>query len=214
MAEQFRLPRVKVCGLASAADAMHALAAGAEALGFVFHPGSPRCIEREVVTAICELLPAEVLTVAVVVDTSLDQADQLLGTTGLRAIQLCGAQHPQDWSDFHAPILRRIGVEVGAQAELAEWREVAAGFVLDNPSSPGGTGREVDRDLAAELCRAHPCLLAGGLDAERVAPAIRDVRPAGVDASSRLEQQPGQKDPAAVEAFVRIALDTLAGLQA
>lgn len=214
MAEPFRLPRVKVCGLARPEDALQALASGAGALGFVFHPDSPRCVEPGVAAAICKLLPEQVLTVAVVVNASPAQAALLLRTSGLGAIQLCGDQEPRDWRDFGAPILRRIGVDPGAPAELEAWSSIAAGFVLDHPSSAGGSGRAVDPQLAARLCNSYPCLLAGGLEPEGVAAAIRAVRPTGVDASSRLERSPGQKDPALVEAFVQRALDTYAELDA
>jgi phosphoribosylanthranilate isomerase len=88
---------------------------------------------------------------------------------------------------------------------IESWRGIAAGFVLDHPSSAGGSGREIDLAIAAELARLAPCLLAGGLDERNVAERVRAVRPAGVDASSRLESAPGHKDPARVTAFIRAA---------
>jgi phosphoribosylanthranilate isomerase len=213
MVELAVLPRVKVCGLARAEDVLGALAAGADALGFVFHPASPRCIAPELAGAVASLLPAWVLTVAVVVEADPSGAAELLRDTGLRAVQLCGDQRPAEWTAFGAPILRRVAVEAGAEQELDAWRAVAAGFVLDHPASAGGSGLTVDRRLAARFCTSYPCLLAGGLDAANVAEAIRVVRPSGVDASSRLERAPGCKDPAAVRAFVAAALDTFAALE-
>ena len=111
MAELRPFPRVKVCGLARPEDAVHALSVGAEALGFVFHPGSPRCISPELAAATVSLLPPEVWTVAVVVDSDPDKARALLANTGIRALQLCGQERPGDWLSFEAPLLRRVGVE-------------------------------------------------------------------------------------------------------
>ena len=213
MAELRPFPRVKVCGLARPEDAVHALSVGAEALGFVFHPGSPRCISPELAAATVSLLPPEVWTVAVVVDSDPDKARALLANTGIRALQLCGQERPGDWLSFEAPLLRRVGVEEGAPGELAAWSGVAAGYVLDHPESPGGSGRPVDGELAARLCASHPCLLAGGLDGARVAASIRNVRPRGVDASSRLASTAGVKAPTAVQAFVQTALATFHALE-
>lgn len=209
MAERIELPRVKVCGLTRAADIAVALEAGAEALGFVFHPASPRSIEPATAARLVASVPPEVLTVAVVVDLEAAAAGELLASTGLRCLQLCGAQRPDDWRDFPRPLLRRLGVEAAAVQELGKWASIAAGFVLDHPASAGGSGLPVDPEIAVDLARRAPCLLAGGLDPENVADAIRAVRPRGVDASSRLESSPGQKDPTRVRDFVRSALSTL-----
>lgn len=214
MPDGFHMPRVKVCGLRRAEDALQALAAGAEALGFVFHTASPRCADRDHVAAALTLLPDRVLTVAVVVDSTPASARELLAATGIKALQLCGDQVPKEWVGFEAPILRRIGVDSSAPKEIAAWRDIAAGFLLDHPATPGGSGKTVDFDLAAQLAANASCLLAGGLQATAVADAIRRVRPAGVDASSRLESSPGVKDHEAVRAFISTALDTFSELQA
>jgi phosphoribosylanthranilate isomerase len=96
-------------------------------------------------------------------------------------------------------------VQEGALVQMARWFGVAEGFVLDHPSSAGGSGLLVDQTCARELAATGPCLLAGGLDPETVASAIRATCPLGVDASSRLESSPGQKDPQRVRDFVRHA---------
>ena len=202
------LPEIKVCGRTRAEDVAGALEAGAEARGLVFHPPSPRSIEPATAAELVAGLPPEILTVAVVVDIEPPAAAELLETTSLRALQLCGPQDPADWRDFQCPLLRRLGVEAAAVQELGKWASTAAGFVLDHPASAGGSGQRVDPEIAADLARRAPCLLAGGLDPENVAAAIRAVRPRGVDASSRLESSPGQKDPTRVRDFVRGALST------
>jgi len=207
------LPRVKVCGITSVDDARAAVEAGCDALGFVDHPQSPRCVEVESARAIVAAFGERVLTVVVTVDRAPDFALQLLERTGARAVQLCGAENPWIWRGFPHLVLRRIGVKETAERELDAWREVASGFVLDHPNAPGGTGLGVDLAQAARLAALAPCLLAGGLDATNVAERVTAVQPFGVDASSRLELAPGRKDHARVAAFVRRAHSALSELR-
>lgn len=205
MPEPLRPPAVKVCGLRGAADLLAALEAGADAVGFVFHEASPRALREEDAPSLAGLVPAQVLAVAVFVDAAPDVALERAQRIGARAVQLCGAERPADWRGFPLPILRRLAVAPRAAEDLAAWDGVAGAFVLDHPQAPGGSGRAVDWELAAQLAAHAPCLLAGGLDEHNVAAAVRAVRPAGVDASSRLESAPGRKDEARVRAFVAAA---------
>ena len=214
MAEPLRLPRVKVCGLRRRDDVQAVVAAGGEAIGLVAHPSSPRHLDAVSAAGLVAALPDGVLPVLVTVEGSPEEVEREARAFGARAVQLCGRQEPRDWGAFPLPLLRRIGVAGGAERELERWRDVAAGFVLDHPQAPGGTGRAVDLELAARLAASAPCLLAGGLDAHSVGAAIERVRPAGVDASSRLESSPGVKDPARIVAFVRAALTALEGVHA
>ncbi len=199
------VPRIKVCGLTLAEDVHGAVEAGADAVGFVHHAPSPRHLDPARAAQLASLLPSRVASVAVVVDAGAEDMHDLLVATGIGWVQLCGSEQVEDWRDFSAPILRRIGVGPGAEVELARWEGVAAAFVLDHPDSPGGSGRAVDLEHAASLAERAPCLLAGGLGPGNVAERIRVVRPRGVDASSRLEAGPGRKDSAAVTEFVRAA---------
>lgn len=204
-ASDFRLPRVKVCGLTNSADAHAALAAGADALGAVYYPPSPRSVEPVRMAALFARLPAKILRVGVVVDLDPAAAAEFVRRSSVHALQLCGSEQAADWTNCAVPILRRIPVDASGAAEIAAWRGIARGFVLDHPKSAGGSGLTVDFERAAELAASAPCLLAGGLSAGNTAEAITAVRPCGVDASSRLEQMPGRKNPAAVLAFVRAA---------
>jgi len=212
MPEIFSLPRVKVCGLTRAEDVTVAVEAGADAVGFVAWEGSPRHVAPERVAALVEGLPAGVRSVGVMVEANPHQGVAWAESAGVGALQLCGDQNPLDWEGFPLPLLRRIGVEEGAAELMDAWSEVAAGFVLDHPSSPGGSGREVGTSLAASLAGQAPCLLAGGLDHDRVTRAVRKIRPGGVDASSGLEREPGIKDSEKVAAFVTRALEALEAL--
>lgn len=213
MDKRFELPRVKVCGLARMEDVAVAVDSGADALGFVFHPASPRCLESEEANELIAVLPPYVVTVAVVVDIDPTGAESLLRATGASTIQLCGFQEAADWKAFSSPILRRVPVDETGQEELERWLGVASGFVLDHPAAAGGTGETVDLELAARLAAHAPCLLAGGLGPDNVAEAIRAVRPGGVDASSRLESSPGSKSPERVDRYVRQALSTFQDLE-
>ena len=132
---------------------------------------------------------------------------------GARALQLCGEERASHWRSFPFTILRRVAVDETAEEEIDGWRRIAAGFVLDHPEAPGGTGRSVDLELARELASRAPCFLAGGLDANNVAAIVGRVRPHGVDASSGLESSPGVKDGARVAAFVRAARAALDALE-
>jgi phosphoribosylanthranilate isomerase len=201
----FRLPRVKVCGLTHAADAHAALAAGADALGAVHYPPSPRSVEPAAMAAIFAEVPARILKVAVVVDLDPQDAASFVERSQVDALQLCGTEQAAAWADCPIPLLRRVPVDASGAAEIETWRGIACGFVLDHPKSAGGSGLAVDFKLAAQLAASAPCLLAGGLSAGNTAEAIAVVRPCGADASSRLEQFPGRKNPAAVLAFVRSA---------
>jgi len=206
----FRLPRVKVCGITRRQDLLLALEAGADAVGFVEEPRSPRAVEAATVAGILAAASGRAFTaVGVFVDRDPAQVAAWAGEAGVGAVQLCGSQEPSDWKAFPLPILRRLAVAPGAEAELQAWKGVAASFVLDHPSAAGGSGRLVEPARAARLAAEAPCLLAGGLEAANVSAAVRCIRPAGVDASSQLESAPGIKDPERVRAFVNAALAAL-----
>jgi phosphoribosylanthranilate isomerase len=209
MKADFTVPRVKICGLTREGDVVAAIAAGASALGFVEYPPSPRAVSRERARALIDVVAGRVPSVAVLVDREPDFAAAWARDTGATIVQLCGSERAEEWKGFDFPVLRRVGADASAEDEIAAWQGIAAAFVLDHPSAPGGTGLGVDRARAAHLARLAPCLLAGGLDEHNVDDRVRAVRPAGVDASSRLEMSPGIKDPARVAAFVRAAVGTL-----
>jgi phosphoribosylanthranilate isomerase len=209
MSEPFVVPRVKVCGLSTHEDVACAVAAGCEAIGLVEYPLSSRAVTARRAEELCATLPDRVLSVAVFVDRSPGEVEHFLAASGARAAQLCGGERADQWRSFPVPILRRIAVGTSAEREFDLWRDVASCFVLDHPSAAGGSGRAVDSALAVRLAQLAPCLLAGGLSADNVASSIVAVRPAGVDASSRLESSPGVKDPERVRAFVVAALAAL-----
>ncbi|MDP6942053.1 MAG: phosphoribosylanthranilate isomerase [Planctomycetota bacterium] len=199
------LPRIKVCGLTRVEDVQLALESGADAFGFVAVASSPRCISVEVATRISSALSESVRKVGVFVDNSPQEVSRFCAEASLNTVQLCGAESPEDWNGFPFPIWRRIAVDPDGLQELALWADVAEAFVLDHPSGAGGTGLQVDFDLAAQLAAHAPCLLAGGLHPENVQNAIRQVQPVGVDASSGLESGPGIKDNELLVSYIQNA---------
>ncbi len=198
-------PRVKICGLTREEDVAAAIEAGASAIGFVEYPPSPRAVTSERARALIDAAAGRVDFVAVLVDRNPEFAEAWLRASGATMVQLCGSERAEAWRGFEHPILRRVAADDRAEDEIAAWQGIAAAIVLDHPSSPGGTGLEVDGARAAILARLAPCLLAGGLDETNVRARALRVRPHGVDASSRLEITPGIKDRARVAAFVGAA---------
>jgi len=174
-------------------------------LGFVVAGQSPRGITPAEVAHIVEVLPTTTRTVLVTVGEAPDQLASMATEAGVDYVQLCGDEISGDFKDFPFPILKRIGVTAAAQDEMLNWSGIAAAFVLDHPSAPGGTGKTVDLSLAADLASNFPCLLAGGLSGANVAEATAQVRPLGVDASSRLEKSPGLKNHDEVYRFITSA---------
>lgn len=207
-----RIPRLKVCGLTRAEDVQQALACGADALGFVHFAPSPRSAELGRIAELVDLAGKAALTVLVVVDVLPEQLAGWVERTGVGSVQLCGDEAPAGFAEFPVPILRRVAVAAGAEEELQRWTGIASAFVLDHPSSAGGSGLAVNLELAAQLADQAPCLLAGGLDPDCVIERIERVRPRGVDASSRLEQEPGVKHPELVRNYLQRAERALAAI--
>lgn len=193
---------VKVCGLTRLQDAHAARRAGADWLGFVVHGDSPRLVRPEAASNILTTLPGAV-GVAVMVGVGPDEALALARRADAKRVQLHRVD-PATWpADF--PLPAAFAVPVTAEGSLAAPLPPAPHLVLLDAADPeraGGTGRRVPWDAARAVAAARPVLLAGGLDGACVEEALEAVRPAGVDASSRLESSPGIKDHAAVEAFV------------
>jgi phosphoribosylanthranilate isomerase len=192
---------LKICGLTNEADAAHAAAAGATALGVVFAPSSPRCVSPDRARDIVEAVPASVPVVGVFVNAPLEDIVAVVAHTGIRIVQLHGDEPEQYAASLKVPLLRAADVNVGLEA----WP--TATLLLDAVSGPerGGTGRRVDWTQAAAIARRRKTVLAGGLTPDNVAEAIATVRPFGVDVSSGVEASPGRKDPVKVSRFLEAA---------
>ena len=198
--------RIKICGITSREDALHAAACGADALGFVFYAGSPRCVAAETAAAICAALPPFVTRVGLFVNAAPAQIRAIAEACGLDAIQLHGDEAPAA-CDF-APRRTIKALRVKDAASLAGHAQFATSALLLDAwvaDAYGGTGQACNWELAAGVARQRPVILAGGLTPDNVAAAVRQVRPYGVDVSSGVEQAPGRKDPAKVAEFIRRA---------
>ncbi len=200
---------VKICGITTREDAQVAVEAGADALGFVFWPGSPRCVEVDAARAIAETLPASVVRVGVFVGASGEQMQRTADAARLDLLQLHGDEQPDALPALCRPAWKalRVGSEL-APREVRRWAGRVCGILLDSrsASAPGGTGESFDWTLA-QMAREHAgfLMLAGGLTADNVGRAIELVRPDGVDVSSGVEASAGRKDQAKLRAFLAAA---------
>lgn len=197
--------RVKVCGITSAADALVAEAAGADAVGLIFAPGSKRCVTPAVAAQICSALGPFIARIGVFVDADLAEVVDLVRGLRLTGVQLHGGE-PAAYAREVAKatkVLRAVPFTPGlTPSDLADY---GADAVLLDAATPG-SGLPFAWDAAAPAWRGWPRLvLAGGLTPANVAAAVRALEPYGVDVASGVEARPGVKDPEAVRAFVMAA---------
>ncbi|WP_005033536.1 phosphoribosylanthranilate isomerase [Holophaga foetida] len=204
------MPPVKVCGLTRSEDALLAWELGASALGFIFHPRSPRAVTAAQVAAIRAALPPEAITVGVFVDWEAERVNEAVQEAGLSLAQLHGHEGPELAARIQVPVIKVIWEEEARDEGLLRAYEVAA-FLLDasHPTLPGGTGLRSDWALARELAQRHPLILAGGLNPLNAREAWDSVHPAALDLASGVEASPGVKDPAKLRALFQ----TLTGLE-
>ncbi len=197
---------VKICGITSPEDAEAATDAGADAVGLVFWPGSPRHVSVQAARRIGEGLPSHVLRVGVFVDAPRDELVRTAEDARLDLLQLHGSEPPEALADLPRRVLKAVRVGTGfavQDALLYEGR--AAGLLLDThrTGTPGGTGETFDWALAREVRKgAGFVVLAGGLRPENVREALKAVGPDGVDVSSGVESSPGRKDAEKMRSFV------------
>ncbi len=200
--------RVKICGLKRAEDAAAAVAAGADALGFNFWPGTQRYIDPVEAARIIADVPPAVLTVGVFVDEIPERVLEIAAETGVRALQLHGHESPEYLERLGAYLkIKTIKVDRDFRPEqLAQYRSASL-FLLEGfvAGFVGGTGRTFDWSLAEQATHYAKIILAGGLTASNVAEAVRRVRPWGVDVASGVEIEPGKKDPRLIREFIQAA---------
>jgi phosphoribosylanthranilate isomerase len=199
--------RVKICGITRPGDARAAAEAGADAIGLVFYPKSPRYLSVERAVEIRDALPAFVQAVALFVNPDAAQVAQVIGRVKPALLQFHGEEAPQFCTQFGMPYVKACRVKSGVRqaVDLLEYLRsfpTAAAWLLDSfVEEYGGVGERFDWSLAPER-RERPLILSGGLNAGNVAEAIRRVRPWGVDVSSGVESAKGIKDAAKIAAFI------------
>lgn len=195
--------RIKICGITRPADARAAAEAGADAIGLVFYPPSPRYLSAERAVEIRDALPPFVQTVALFVDPDAAQVAQVLGRVRPAMLQFHGDESPAFCAQFGVPYVKACRVRAGV--DLLEYLRAfsgAAAWLLDSfVEEYGGVGERFDWSLVPAR-RDRPLILSGGLARDNVAEAIRRVRPWGVDVSSGVESAKGIKDAAKIAAFI------------
>jgi phosphoribosylanthranilate isomerase len=197
--------RSKICGITRIEDALLAIAAGADALGFVFYPQSPRAVTIAQAQTIIAALPPFVTTVGLFVNARRSQLNALLELLPLDLLQFHGDETPADCAGYQRPYIKALRVKPDDDiAQLAAPYTQASGILLDTfvPGVPGGTGAAFDWSLVPRNL-PKPIILAGGLTAQNVFAAIAQVQPYAVDVSGGVEASKGIKDDAKVEAFLR-----------
>jgi len=203
------MTKIKICGIKTISDALAAMDAGADLIGFNFYPKSPRYIEvgrcRDIMSVMRKY--GHMTYVGVFVNASVATICSTMETLGLSLAQLHGDETPEMVAVLNGKAFKAFrGVPPSLDGFV---REEAPALLADASvkGAYGGTGVIADWDRAAELARQYPLLLAGGLTPENVSEAVSQVQPWGVDVASGVESAPGEKDAGKMKAFVQAARD-------
>ncbi len=197
--------RVKICGITRVEDARAAIAAGCDAIGLVFYPPSARHVNLETAAEIVAGIPPFVSVVGLFVDAEPEQINAVLKHVRLDLLQFHGNETPEQCNLYGVPYMKAIRVKAGTNLlQYAEQFKQARALLLDAfiEGVPGGTGQMFDWNIIPESLPL-PVVLAGGLTAENVTAAIRQVQPYAVDVSGGVEINKGIKDAAKIVAFMR-----------
>ncbi len=199
--------KVKICGITNHKDASTAVDYGADALGFVFFPKSPRNISPEAAKAIVSSLPPFVSTVGVFVDCNKKELEEISSFVGLSVIQLHGSESPE-YCNSSKTIIKAIRIKEPSDINMIHNYKTVSTFLLDaySPGLVGGTGNVFNWDIACQAKKSTRIILAGGLTPDNIEEAIRQVGPYGVDVSSGVESiNKGKKDHNKVKLFIENA---------
>ncbi|MGA7808930.1 phosphoribosylanthranilate isomerase [Bradyrhizobium sp.] len=209
---------VKICGLSTRETLDAALTAGADMVGFVFFPPSPRHLGLEAARALGEQAKGRAVKVALTVDAGDVTLDNIVETLKPDILQLHGHESVARVRDirqrFQLPVMKAIAVESAADlASLPGYAAVCDRVLFDarppnNATRPGGLGAVFDWHVLKGIESGLPFMVSGGLTAENVAEAVRVTQTSGVDVSSGVERAPGVKDPEMIRQFIRAARAT------
>lgn len=198
--------RVKICGITNIEDAVAAAEYGADAIGFVFQPKSPRAITPETAKNIVSALPPFITTIGVFVNESKLEIERIIRYVGLNIVQLHGNE-PPDACRLNRKVIKAIRVKDLTDLEPLKRYNVSA-FLLDtySPHTMGGTGQIFNWDIAVEAKKFGRIILAGGLNHENIEEAIKWVRPYGIDVATGVESnKKGEKDHKKLKLFIEKA---------
>ena len=222
--------KIKICGITSPTDIVHAVEFGADAIGLNFYTKSLRNVTDDEATKILAAIESsgepggQVSTVGVFVNSTVAEIRQRTETLRLAYVQLHGDEPVEMVSELDGiPVIRAIRLQPGlnaaetidaANAEIERWNDVGVSAVLLDAAAPGefgGTGKKLDWGMVSQLTSPVPIILAGGLNAENVSRAIATASPAAVDVASGIETFPGKKDETQMRQFIENAAATFAG---
>jgi phosphoribosylanthranilate isomerase len=197
---------VKICGLKNEIDAIAAIESGADALGFNLYPGSKRYIQWEKESEWIRRLPVEVARIALIANSTLEEACQLLEMDLFDGLQLHGDESGEFCEalvKYRKPVLKAVRLATAEALERVRGYPVF-GFLIDcyREGALGGTGERFDWTLLKEVKLEMPLIVAGGLTPENVADAVREMRPYAVDVASGVENSIGFKDKKKMQDFV------------
>ncbi|MGI5444747.1 phosphoribosylanthranilate isomerase [Streptomyces sp. CA-243310] len=192
---------IKICGLRTARDVDTAVEAGADAVGFVFAPGSPRTVDAAGARSLAARVPAGVLTVGVFRGQSVEEVRRLTRESGVRSVQLHGDEGPEYYEELRAEGRTLIRATAAAVAAAGEYGEDL--LLLDAPDP--GSGKPWNWGSAEFTAPEGRWLLAGGLTPDTVREALRTTGAWGVDVSSGVERERGVKSPELIRAFIEAA---------
>ena len=199
------MTRIKICGITNIDDALMSIDAGADALGFNFVPDTPRYLkDTKTAAKIIDQLPPFITTVGLFVNADPELIQSIADDCHLDMLQLHGDESPQFCQGFNRRVIKAVRVkDESSCSHLSDYR--VSGYLLDTyvKGALGGTGVAFDWQLAIKAKQYGQIVLAGGLDPDNVASAVKQVRPYGVDVSSRVEASPGRKDPVKVRTFIQ-----------
>ena len=197
--------RIKICGITNLEDAKAAIELGADALGFVFYPPSPRHIELQMAAEISHQLPPFISTTALFVDASRQQIEMVLNTARMDCLQFHGNESAADCEGYNRPWIKALRMKAGIN--LIEQHQIysnASALLLDTyvKGIAGGTGEKFQWQLIPENLRSE-IILAGGLTVENVYQAVKTVKPWAVDVSGGVEKEKGMKDHVKIAQFIK-----------
>ncbi len=199
------MTRIKICGITRAQDVQAVAASGADAFGLVFYEKSPRHVTPQQAQEVIRVVPPFLAAVGLFVNPTDAEVREVLAHVPLDLLQFHGEEEPEFCAQFGRPYLKSIRVRPGLDLIQCAARYAGAqGLLLDAyvEGTHGGTGASFDWELIPRELPL-PVILSGGLDADNVAAAIRQVRPYAVDVSSGVEAGKGIKDAAKIAAFIK-----------
>ena len=195
--EQVLSMKVKICGMRRIDDALAAAELGADAVGFIFVPSSPRSIMPRDARTIIRALPPFVVPVGVFADMPYNEILDIIDQTGIGCVQLHGDEIPERLPRYPVPVYKAYRVDSRFDLEVLR-RDKGSAYLLDTGVSGklGGTGQTFDWEIAVRAKEYGRIILAGGLSPENIVEAVKFVRPYAVDVNSGVEESPGKKDRA------------------